>query len=101
MVEERRAGTGLTVWGSQSGRLRAFGNLRESSAHRGHAETATEGAMEIGEIVEAAGERDVADFPIAKMGTAQQSACFLQTQLENSLGKAGPGLVEDVLHVTH
>ena len=76
-------------------------HLRGSGSHRSDAETATEGAMKIGKIVEDAGERDVADLPIGKMDTAQQSAGFLQTQLKNSFRKASPCLMEDVLHVTH
>lgn len=54
--------------------------LRRPGAGGGHTEAATEGAVEIGQIVEAAGKRDVADLAVRYVGAAQQIAGVLQAQ---------------------
>ena len=57
--------------------------------------------MKIRQIIEAAGERDVADLAVGDVGTAQQIAGFLQTQFQNSVGETNAGFMEDILHISH
>ncbi|MBP2426879.1 hypothetical protein JOH48_000831 [Bradyrhizobium elkanii] len=76
------------------------GNFASAAIASGLAEAPPKSLIEVSDLVEAAGERNVADLHPVPLLTREQAHGVLESSLKEPLGKTRTGVLQQILHIS-